>query len=129
MSTSSVWRVVFTSSVCVSPRADGLADGLGVLICQQLSWPDAERLSLAIPPSARKDCVQPLRLSSACPNPDRKSTRLNSSHVRISYAVFCLKKKKQTQHERSLSHVPPRHNHFDHRPLEGAYSLLFANAP
>src|SRR5436305_9157129 len=27
---------------------------------------------------------------------DRKSTRLNSSHVRISYAVFCLKKKKTT---------------------------------
>src|SRR5207302_8486079 len=26
--------------------------------------------------------------------PDRKSTRLNSSHVKISYAVFCLKKKK-----------------------------------
>src|SRR5690554_7271236 len=29
--------------------------------------------------------------------PDRKSTRLNSSHVRISYAVFCLKKKKKLQ--------------------------------
>src|SRR5690606_41866287 len=28
---------------------------------------------------------------------DRKSTRLNSSHVKISYAVFCLKKKKQQQ--------------------------------
>src|SRR3989442_5960048 len=28
---------------------------------------------------------------------DRKSTRLNSSHVRISYAVFCLKKKKKTE--------------------------------
>src|SRR3989442_4307886 len=28
---------------------------------------------------------------------DRKSTRLNSSHVRISYAVFCLKKKKKNQ--------------------------------
>src|SRR3989442_6387504 len=28
---------------------------------------------------------------------DRKSTRLNSSHVRISYAVFCLKKKKTLQ--------------------------------
>src|SRR5690606_39895195 len=27
---------------------------------------------------------------------DRKSTRLNSSHVKISYAVFCLKKKKRT---------------------------------
>src|SRR5436305_10608163 len=30
----------------------------------------------------------------ARPSRDRKSTRLNSSHVRISYAVFCLKKKK-----------------------------------
>src|SRR5699024_12867133 len=29
---------------------------------------------------------------------DRKSTRLNSSHVSISYAVFCLKKKKKTNH-------------------------------
>src|SRR5437773_9352396 len=28
-------------------------------------------------------------------NPDRKSTRLNSSHITISYAVFCLKKKKK----------------------------------
>src|SRR5436305_4658604 len=28
---------------------------------------------------------------------DRKSTRLNSSHVRISYAVFCLKKKNEKQ--------------------------------
>src|SRR5699024_12216569 len=28
---------------------------------------------------------------------DRKSTRLNSSHVSISYAVFCLKKKKETK--------------------------------
>src|SRR5207342_3800713 len=31
----------------------------------------------------------------AKPAPDRKSTRLNSSHVKISYAVFCLKKKKK----------------------------------
>src|SRR2546427_9228174 len=29
---------------------------------------------------------------------DRKSTRLNSSHSQISYAVFCLKKKKQQKH-------------------------------
>src|SRR5690554_7590977 len=29
---------------------------------------------------------------------DRKSTRLNSSHVRISYAVFCLKKKKKLKY-------------------------------
>src|SRR5205814_2563317 len=38
-----------------------------------------------------------LRRPSAEPGPgrDRKSTRLNSSHLGISYAVFCLKKKKQ----------------------------------
>src|SRR5688572_31254730 len=30
---------------------------------------------------------------------DRKSTRLNSSHSQISYAVFCLKKKKNTQRQ------------------------------
>src|SRR5258707_10885349 len=35
-------------------------------------------------------------------SPDRKSTRLNSSHANISYAVFCLKKKKQTQRNKSI---------------------------
>src|SRR5256885_6721854 len=34
---------------------------------------------------------------------DRKSTRLNSSHLVISYAVFCLKKKKKTQIETRFS--------------------------
>src|SRR2546426_7822289 len=33
------------------------------------------------------------------PEQDRKSTRLNSSHLVISYAVFCLKKKKTTKHQ------------------------------
>src|SRR5690554_7267192 len=37
--------------------------------------------------------VPPIQPSPAAPQKDRKSTRLNSSHVRISYAVFCLKKK------------------------------------
>src|SRR5256885_9232213 len=38
---------------------------------------------------------------------DRKSTRLNSSHLVISYAVFCLKKKKTTtaRHQRALATV------------------------
>src|SRR5256885_3516715 len=35
---------------------------------------------------------------------DRKSTRLNSSHLVISYAVFCLKKKKQTDKHSTLSY-------------------------
>src|SRR3712207_7443013 len=34
--------------------------------------------------------------------PDRKSTRLNSSHANISYAVFCLKKKKQIRSSKEL---------------------------
>src|SRR3989442_7726977 len=41
-----------------------------------------------------RDLIQPDRTA------DRKSTRLNSSHVRISYAVFCLKKKKTRSDER-----------------------------
>src|SRR5256885_10742001 len=38
--------------------------------------------------------------------PDRKSTRLNSSHLVISYAVFCLKKKKNSYSE---LHIPSAH--------------------
>src|SRR5690349_22786856 len=50
---------------------------------------------------------------------DRKSTRLNSSHVEISYAVFCLKKKKHTTQVTKLtvsdhfdtSNPLPHHHH------------------
>src|SRR5690606_41961722 len=38
---------------------------------------------------------KPSRSTTLAPLQDRKSTRLNSSHVKISYAVFCLKKKKK----------------------------------
>src|SRR5947209_17185323 len=42
---------------------------------------------------------------------DRKSTRLNSSHANISYAVFCLKKKKKTETQNhsmyEIHHGPP----------------------
>src|SRR5258705_7628544 len=37
---------------------------------------------------------------------DRKSTRLNSSHLGISYAVFCLKKKKHARHALHTSQRP-----------------------
>src|SRR5436305_9668805 len=46
---------------------------------------------------------------------DRKSTRLNSSHVRISYAVFCLKKKKKTSKQQADQHW--RFGHADRRLL------------
>src|SRR5437773_9452268 len=38
---------------------------------------------------------------------DRKSTRLNSSHITISYAVFCLKKKKPNPHRTSPTRPKP----------------------
>src|SRR5258707_9706838 len=42
--------------------------------------------------------------------PDRKSTRLNSSHANISYAVFCLKKKNSSENN-SASHRALRENY------------------
>src|SRR5690242_21502584 len=39
---------------------------------------------------------------------DRKSTRLNSSHMSISYAVFCLKKKNKTNRELLVTHTHHR---------------------
>src|SRR2546421_5466550 len=47
---------------------------------------------LLVLPSAR--ATAPLLVATALQPGDRKSTRLNSSHDQISYAVFCLKKKK-----------------------------------
>src|SRR5437763_8122526 len=45
---------------------------------------------------------------------DRKSTRLNSSHRCISYAVFCLKKKRTTRSSSTFSRVRPfTDTHFD----------------
>src|SRR5438552_13477599 len=58
----------------------------------------------------------PLRYCSACPGfaamieqyrRDRKSTRLNSSHQIISYAVFCLKKKNKTDRITSATPATP----------------------
>src|SRR2546421_4302854 len=51
------------------------------------------------PPAGRRPPPQPASRAGAEPAapPDRKSTRLNSSHDQISYAVFCLKKKKKNK--------------------------------
>src|SRR5438876_5897891 len=61
--------------------------------------------------SARRPCALVAR--------DRKSTRLNSSHPSISYAVFCLKKKKKTKKSNEQSQERPkqtyrRETHTDH---------------
>src|SRR5256885_4340953 len=44
-------------------------------------------------------------IGEACGQEDRKSTRLNSSHLVISYAVFCLKKKKKTSNTDQTSRI------------------------
>src|SRR5437764_6774554 len=55
-------------------------------------------------------CSTPPRSSAwpgGSPPPDRKSTRLNSSHRCISYAVFCLKKKKKSAPADGADEIPP----------------------
>src|SRR5256885_3173666 len=61
-------------------------------------------------PQYRVDSYQALQntpISGSMPG-DRKSTRLNSSHLVISYAVFCLKKKKTIVNKRLLNLVTSR---------------------
>src|SRR2546422_9469177 len=55
-------------------------------------------------PEVDRESTPPVRLSSRGPrhDRDRKSTRLNSSHGYISYAVFCLKKKKKNKKNNHL---------------------------
>src|SRR5437868_989467 len=73
---------------------------------------------------------------------DRKSTRLNSSHVSISYAVFCLKKKKQyittlprcskTPHPTPPAPTPPCHSSPSHNPspaIPPRYLSSFSSHP
>src|SRR3712207_6924547 len=55
----------------------------------------AERLGHRAPAAAESDSRA---LGAILVALDRKSTRLNSSHANISYAVFCLKKKKKLNH-------------------------------
>src|SRR5438034_7231200 len=75
-------------SRCGSPSRDG-DDSLRAVFCSERLWPDVDlqwRLYHAL--SRRRAALAATAL-------DRKSTRLNSSHTVISYAVFCLKKKKK----------------------------------
>src|SRR5438552_12810854 len=77
--------------------------GMGIVLLARdvaLDRPVAIKLlppHLAADPTARDRFLQEARTAAGLshPNIDRKSTRLNSSHQIISYAVFCLKKKKQ----------------------------------
>src|SRR2546430_12947286 len=76
------------------------------------------RSSLVRPPAASS--APPCKRRQPCTNmqrtEDRKSTRLNSSHSQISYAVFCLKKKKKT-HITPRDPPPTTHNEVHHSYL------------
>src|SRR5436309_12372997 len=67
---------------------------------------------------ARRRGWSSLRLGLSSTPGDRKSTRLNTSHVKISYAVFCLKKKKKKQkrsqnndNHATICHLSPEQLH------------------
>src|SRR5690606_40248868 len=76
----------------VQPSVSGCwASPASACCSHRLSTSFAAPWEIASPNCAK--AVQP-----GAPSPDRKSTRLNSSHVKISYAVFCLKKKKSQVH-------------------------------
>src|SRR5690606_21295713 len=68
---------------CASPPAAAPPLRWAVsLTVRTATAPSGYESTTLIPPGSR---------NSRCSSPDRKSTRLNSSHVKISYAVFCLK--------------------------------------
>src|SRR5690606_42089381 len=77
---SSSRRAMSLVSGSVSPSGDGMSSGL-------------DNRAAAGPQRSKKA------------SQDRKSTRLNSSHVKISYAVFCLKKKKLNTTELNGCHT------------------------
>src|SRR5690554_7569381 len=61
------------------------------------------------PSSVLEDTI--IEVSFKDENKDRKSTRLNCSHVRISYAVFCLKKKKKKTRYNNINNKNPISSH------------------
>src|SRR2546426_7439997 len=67
-----------------------------VLVAGNRGFAHAAQPQAAQQPSAQTAAARPVgTIKSISGNTDRKSTRLNSSHLVISYAVFCLKKKKK----------------------------------
>src|SRR2546430_8436303 len=70
-------------------------EGAAIAVDCGMMFPDAATLGVdVIIPDMTYFFEQPAKLRAVILTQDRKSTRLNSSHSQISYAVFCLKKKK-----------------------------------
>src|SRR3712207_7454517 len=80
-------------------RTSGRAGQLGQCRERELEPEEHDRRRLVRPPS-----LEAIETVNAVLGVDRKSTRLNSSHANISYAVFCLKKKTHQSVVISISH-------------------------
>src|SRR3712207_7726740 len=80
------YTTLFRSSVYGCKMVIVVDDDIDVSNLDQLLWAMLSRYD----PETSVDILRRMR---STPAEDRKSTRLNSSHANISYAVFCLKKK------------------------------------
>src|SRR5699024_12056397 len=87
-------RVYYASSV---EEAVEVGLGKSKLVYEDLKKPREEREIKMVQMPLQEGQANPMHVWNAqsSKDRDRKSTRLNSSHVSISYAVFCLKKKKK----------------------------------
>src|SRR3712207_7519480 len=86
LAANEAWAERFPGSRSVRP-----ARGVAIVACMDSRMPLFQMLGLEV--------------GDAHVIRDRKSTRLNSSHANISYAVFCLKKKKKTDNKDSQDKI------------------------
>src|SRR5690625_1952385 len=82
-------------TTALSARAGALVGGVATYKYSSRAGAEWTRRFLAGQPEIPRAMIN--RIEHEMVEEDRKSTRLNSSHVAISYAVFCLKKKKKKQ--------------------------------
>src|SRR2546428_3347705 len=92
--------IFWTATGFSFPHAGMGRDGAGLggpglwRLLRALNLTDTQKTQVHDLFAAHRSTVQPLWEQMRATRQDRKSTRLNSSHDQISYAVFCLKKKK-----------------------------------
>src|SRR5258707_5226139 len=88
------YTTLFRSVVAVDPEK---SDRTGPA-ARQVTGVRAMGLDAALDSRGPQRCLKVIVADRGSRAQDRKSTRLNSSHANISYAVFCLKKKKRSPH-------------------------------
>src|SRR2546430_3066626 len=122
-----------SKSNATTPTAGGSFSLAKSIPSSALNFPSRgfNRMVAPVAPPARTKSIARSLLKSVVTTPDRKSTRLNSSHSQISYAVFCLKKKKTDNTNPNLldqivllqPHAKP-HRNLHNRPGPTPHQLL-----